>query len=105
MQRAACRAALFRENSRGARGGARRCVRGRARATAFDPVHLHLFGTLEHDDFIFESSSRSILLLEHDLFRKPVPTLGSSPRAGFFGIMLYVTAAGGAWPKEQDYSN
>ena len=27
-------------------------------------------------------------LLEHDLFRKPVSTLGSSPRAGFFGIML-----------------
>jgi hypothetical protein len=26
---------------------------------------------------------------EHDLFRKPVPTLGSSPRAGFFGIMLW----------------
>src|SRR5215471_5773569 len=27
-------------------------------------------------------------LLEHDLFRKPVSTLGSSPRAGFFGITL-----------------
>jgi hypothetical protein len=26
--------------------------------------------------------------LAHDLFRKPVPTLGSSPRAGFFGIMV-----------------
>src|SRR5262245_59841288 len=25
----------------------------------------------------------------HDLFRKPESTLGSSPRAGFFGIMLY----------------
>src|SRR5205807_1266532 len=28
------------------------------------------------------------VLFEHDLFRKPVSTLGSSPRAGFFGIML-----------------
>jgi hypothetical protein len=27
-------------------------------------------------------------LLEHDLIRKPVSTLGSSLRAGFFGIML-----------------
>jgi len=26
---------------------------------------------------------------EHDLFRKPVPILGSSPRTGFFGIMLW----------------
>jgi hypothetical protein len=31
---------------------------------------------------------KTSLLLEHDLFRKPVSTLGSSPRAGFFGIML-----------------
>src|SRR5262249_40368185 len=29
---------------------------------------------LERDDFVFESSSRSSLLVEHDLFRKPVPT-------------------------------
>jgi hypothetical protein len=29
---------------------------------------------LERDDFIFEWSSRSSLLFEHDLFRKPVPT-------------------------------
>jgi hypothetical protein len=28
------------------------------------------------------------LWFEHDLFRKPVSTLGSSPRAGFFGITL-----------------
>jgi hypothetical protein len=28
------------------------------------------------------------ILVEHDLFGKPVPTLGSSPRAGFFQIML-----------------
>src|SRR5262249_53879253 len=27
-------------------------------------------------------------LFEHDLFRKPVSTPGSSPRASFFGIML-----------------
>ena len=29
---------------------------------------------LERDDFVFESSSRSIFLFEHDLFGKPVPT-------------------------------
>ena len=31
-------------------------------------------------------------MVEHDLFRKPVSTLGSSPRAGFFGIMLSAAA-------------
>src|SRR6266576_3415676 len=30
--------------------------------------------SLERDDFIFESSSPSSLLMEHDLFRKPVST-------------------------------
>lgn len=30
-----------------------------------------------------------IFSLEHDLVRKPVSTLGSGPRAGFCGIMLY----------------
>src|SRR5436190_10992812 len=29
---------------------------------------------LERDDFIFESSSRSSLFVEHDLYRKPVST-------------------------------
>src|SRR5262249_1446776 len=29
---------------------------------------------LERDDFIFESSSRSSFLVEHDLFRRPPPT-------------------------------
>jgi hypothetical protein len=38
--------------------------------------------------FLVESAFRFSWLLEHDLFRKPVSTLGSSPRAGFFGIML-----------------
>src|SRR5258706_4428830 len=32
--------------------------------------------------------SEAALLMEHDLTRKPVPTPGSSPGAGFFGIML-----------------
>jgi hypothetical protein len=32
-------------------------------------------------------------LFEHDLIRKPVSTLGSSPRAGFFGIMLQISEA------------
>jgi hypothetical protein len=31
---------------------------------------------------------RFSLLFEHDLFRKPATILGSSPRTGFFGIML-----------------
>ncbi len=35
---------------------------------------LSMLGTLERDDFIFELSSRSSFLLEHDLFRKPVST-------------------------------
>jgi hypothetical protein len=29
-----------------------------------------------------------LFMFEHDLFRKPVSTPGSSPGAGFFGIML-----------------
>jgi hypothetical protein len=37
---------------------------------------------------LVESAFRFSWLFEHDLFRKPVSTLGSSPRAGFFGIML-----------------
>src|SRR4029077_1727231 len=32
------------------------------------------------------------ILVEHDLFGKPASTLGSSPRAGFFRIMLYAAA-------------
>jgi hypothetical protein len=43
---------------------------------------------LERDDFFFESSSRSSLLPEHDLFRKPVSIPGSSRGTGIFGIML-----------------
>jgi hypothetical protein len=35
-----------------------------------------------------ESIDTLASLFEHDLFRKPVSTLGSSPRASFFGIML-----------------
>jgi len=34
------------------------------------------------------SDLRSSILMEHDLFGKLVSTLGSSPRAGFFLIML-----------------
>jgi hypothetical protein len=30
--------------------------------------------SIERDDFIFESSSRSNFFLDHDLLRKPVPT-------------------------------
>src|SRR5208282_6598791 len=35
------------------------------------------------------ANERNTLLFEHDLIRKPASTLGPSPRAGFFGIMLY----------------
>ncbi len=33
-------------------------------------------------------------LVEHDLFGKPASTLGTSPRAGFFRIMLYTRRSG-----------
>jgi hypothetical protein len=39
--------------------------------------------------FQVESLTRSRFLMEHDLFGKSVTTLGSSPRAGFFRIMLH----------------
>src|SRR5580692_2869937 len=34
------------------------------------------------------SDVRSSILMEHDLFGKPVSTLGSNPRADFFQLML-----------------
>ena len=37
---------------------------------------------------LIKSKPGSGILIEHDLFRKPVTTRGSSPRANFFGIML-----------------
>jgi hypothetical protein len=45
--------------------------------TAYPAFLLHRWQgarPLERDDFIFESSSRSSLSVEHDLFRKPVST-------------------------------
>src|SRR5262249_35944152 len=43
---------------------------------------------LERDDFSSNRHPTLALWWSMILFRKPVPTLGSSPRAGFFGIML-----------------
>jgi hypothetical protein len=37
---------------------------------------------------LMEFEQGSSLLIEHGLFRNPVSTPGSSPGAGFFGIML-----------------
>jgi hypothetical protein len=62
---------------------------------AFDAAYWHEAGwAASSRELFFESSSRSIFLFEHDLranaFRvcregKPIPTLGSSPRACFSG--------------------
>src|SRR3954464_11770768 len=43
---------------------------------------------LERDDSCPNQYPALLLLFEHDLFRKPVSTLGPSPRASVFGIML-----------------
>jgi hypothetical protein len=43
---------------------------------------------LERNPFQIESIAQSKILVEHDLFGKPASTPGSSPRAGFFRIML-----------------
>jgi len=64
-----------------ARGGHLRFVRRR------DPSWPREGTRLEPDDFS-PNRHRSTFLLEHDLFQKPMSTLGPSPRAGFFGIML-----------------
>ncbi len=43
----------------------------------------------KRNDFRLISVFRFSLFFEHDLVRKPVAILGSSPRTGFFGIMLW----------------
>src|ERR1039457_1879217 len=73
-----------REDTGGPATGADRGSAGRNRSGQTDRAH----GRTD-----VPASALNAYYFAHDLFRKLVPTLGSSPRTGFFWIMRYKSKA------------